>query len=168
MHPVYAELPPEYAVGIGNVIVAHALLEWRAFTLVCDILAIDYSDGRAAFRYQSAFERFKVARELLELKGIAVDADLSTLQNDIQKICGKRDELAHGVWMQGDDGEPRLRLIKGDYETTEGFARRSALPQGGRISAGYFEKLCLIISGLMREVSAISAQVLEQRKAARM
>lgn len=161
MRAVYSRLPSDLSQGIGNVIVAHALLEWKVVTLVCDLLKIDYSDGRVVFAYLGASRGFLMARELLEMKEVTVTVDLSKLQTDIDLAGAKRNELAHGLWMD-EDGEPRLRLIKGEYQSPDGPVKRTTLPQGGRVPAGYFDALAAAMTALAGQLDAIGKEAREQ------
>jgi hypothetical protein len=95
--PVATELPQWVTDGIGRVTVAQAFLEWRVTVLVFDLLVIDHPEGRVTLKDQSAFERFKTVKSLLNLRGITPTVDVSALSALIDKCTTCRNQLAHGI-----------------------------------------------------------------------
>src|SRR5436190_8881295 len=83
--PVVTQLPQRMIDGIGRVTVAQAFLEWRVTVLVFDLLIIDHPEGRVTLKDQSAFERFKTVKSLLNLRGIPSTVDVSALGKVIEE-----------------------------------------------------------------------------------
>jgi hypothetical protein len=129
--PVANTLPSRYFEGIGKIIVAHAIVEKEVSELIFDLAQIDYSIGRAAFRYQAASERFKLAKRLMVMHGIEPPPPLviNELLEQITDCCNIRDQFAHCVWLQIPPDRIALRVTKGEFETEQGIIDRTALPQ---------------------------------------
>jgi hypothetical protein len=128
-YPVAQELPSHVYEGIGKVVWAHGLLEMQVSDLLFEMAEIDSPVGRVAFRYQAASERFKLVRRLITLHGLESPVNLNELLEQITECCNARDQFAHGVWINTPDGRLALRLTRGDYETPDGMADRSFIPQ---------------------------------------
>jgi hypothetical protein len=72
---------------------------------------------------------YKTVRKMLDLHGITASMDTVALLQQIQECCDDRDQFAHGVWIRDDGGNLALRLTRGVFETPDGKADRSFLPE---------------------------------------
>jgi hypothetical protein len=128
-YPIVIDLPTGVYLGIGSVVQAHAILETALQELVFDLMKVEYPAGRVALRYQAGGERFKTIRRMLDLHGITTKFDTVQLLKDIRECCDHRDQFAHGVWIRDENGIMALRLTRGVFETPEGNADRTFLPE---------------------------------------
>jgi hypothetical protein len=126
---IVIDLPPGIYEGIGMVVQAHAILETALQELLFDLMRVGYPSGRVVLRYQSGTERFKTVRKMLDLYGITASMNTVDLLNQIQECCDHRDQFAHSVWIRDGDGNIKLRLARGVFETPDGMADRSFLPE---------------------------------------
>jgi hypothetical protein len=143
--------------GIGKVIVAYAFLEWRVTVLVFTLMVIDHPEGRVAFRNQSAFERFKLVKSLLALRGIQYE-NSNDLGAEIEESTTLRNQLAHGIWSLRDE-KINLRLTKESFETDEGQINRAFMPQMAILPDDYFEQAVSFIKHTTRGVNALQEHV---------
>jgi hypothetical protein len=78
---------------------------------------------------------------------------------DIQDCCDYRDQFAHGIWMRVTDGGLALRRTRGDYETPDGKADRSFVPEACLIPDGYYEQAREIILRTTKAVMDLKAEI---------
>jgi len=156
---VVVALPPAVFQGIGKVISAHACLELMALELIFELMRLNYPEGRVGIRYVSAVERFKTAVRLLDLHGITPSMDLGPLEKRILRCCDARDQLAHGIWWAAEDGGLRLRLTKGEYDTPQGKASRTAMPVGAIVPDAYYDQAMNAAIQVALEVQALKEEV---------
>jgi hypothetical protein len=156
--PVVFELPSKVYEGIGKIVSAHAVLETLVSELVYELMEIEYPQGRVVLRYQAASERFKTARRLLTLHGITPGVDTTDLFKQIENCCNYRDQFSHGIWVQAPDGLA-LRLTRGEYETDEGTADRSFVPQATFIPDTSYEENRNTILSTVQAVARLKDEV---------
>ena len=156
---IATDLPSDIYRGMGKVIGAHAILENRVLDLLFELMRVDPAVGRVATNYRAASERFKTIKRLLNLHGIKTTAPLNDLLNQITDCCDARDQFAHGVWIKNDKGELALQLTRGIYETPEGHADRSFLPEGRKVPGEYYEEIRNIILTTAQAVNALLKEV---------
>jgi hypothetical protein len=157
-YPVVTELPQWMIDGIGRVTVAQAFLEWRVTVLVFDLLMIDHPEGRVTLKDQSAFERFKTVKSLLNLRGITSTVDVSALSALIDKCTTCRNQLAHGIWSLK-DGEIKLRVTRDSYTTEEGQINRTFMPEMVPIPRDHFTQALITIEAATSEVTKLWKEV---------
>ncbi|QWG10838.1 hypothetical protein KMZ29_13660 [Bradyrhizobium sediminis] len=159
MFPIITDLPPSVYEGIGKVVSAHAFLETQVTELLFELSKIDYPIGRVTLKYQAASERFKTVKKLLVLHGFSPpELNLNELFKQIETCCRVRDELSHGVWVQTPQGKLALRLTKGDYETEDGIADRSFIPQANEIPDTHYDQARNIILLTANAVARLKAE----------
>jgi hypothetical protein len=158
-YPVVADLPTGVYEGIGSVVQAHAILETALQELLFDLMKVNYPAGRVALRYQSGTERFKTIRKMLELHGLTPNLDTKELLDEVQACCDNRDQFAHGVWIRNDDGIIALRLTRGTFETPDGKADRSFLPEGLAVPDDAYAVIRENILSTVRRVSDLKREV---------
>jgi hypothetical protein len=130
---VMLDLPDDLCTEIGRVITAHAYLEFALTRTICLLLDIDLKAGRLAVRDTRAAERLEAVFDLAILNGLAIDKDhTKALRVAVEKASSERNELAHGVWFEGEGGQPHLRNTKGSWQPrgTEGKVKRAVKPEG--------------------------------------
>lgn len=170
MFPIVTELPSSVYEGIGKVVSAHAFLETQVTELLFELSKIDYPIGRVTLKYQAASERFKTVKKLLVLHGFSPpDLNLKELFKQIEICCKVRDELSHGVWVKTPQDRLALRLTKGDYETEDGLADRSFIPQAVALPDTHYDQarsIILLTAQAIARLKAESVAFLEAQRAA--
>ncbi len=157
--PVEFDLPISVYKGIEKIISAHALLETIVLDLVFVLMKIEPPEGRIALGYRSAIERFKLVRQLLDLRGITIaDFNLNEMENGIGDCCAMRDQVAHGIWVRK-NGILGLRLTKGGYELKDGYRSRAIIPQGMDVPDNYYDRAKEIIKSTIAEVQHFTVAV---------
>ena len=156
---IVIDLPPGIYEGMGKVIHAHAILETALLELLFDLMEVEYPAGRVVLRYQSGTERFKTVRKMLDLHGIKASMNTVALQDQIQECCDHRDSFAHGVWIRNDDGIPALRLTRGVFETPDGMADRSFLPEAKSVSDEVYSQIRENILSTINQVYDLKEEV---------
>jgi hypothetical protein len=157
-YPAETNLPQWMIDGIGRVTVAQAFLEWRVTVLVFDLLMIDHPEGRVTLKDQSAFDRFKTVKSLLNLRGITSAVDVNALGKVIEECTTRRNQLVHGIWSRV-DGDIKLRLTKDSFDTAEGQVNRTFMPQMATIPRSYFEDTVIAIEAATAEVMKLWKEV---------
>lgn len=169
MFPIITDLPSPVYEGIGKVVSAHAFLETQVTELLFELSKIDYPIGRVTLKYQAASERFKTIRKLLVLHGFSPpELKLNELSKQIEACCRARDELSHGVWVRVSDAKLALRLTKGDYETEDGTADRTFIPQAVGVPDTHYEqvrKTILVTAHAVDRLKAESIAFLARQRA---
>jgi hypothetical protein len=168
-YKIITDLPPSLYDGIGKIVSAHAVLEDRVSQLLFGLMEIDESIGRTSLAYRAAIERFKTAKTLIDFHGLAIVTPLNRLEDQIKDCCDLRDQFAHGVWIEGKNGELAVRLTRGTYETPEGKADRRFVPEGKIISDDtYWDRSRTVILSTVRGVNDLIDEVkdlLQSRRA---
>lgn len=163
--PVLIDLPQEIYQGIGKVVSAHAILETQITELLFELSQIKFPVGRVTFRYQAASERFKIAMKLFTLHGIRADVNLNDLRDKIIECCNARDQFAHGILVHNKrTGLSALRLTRGEYETLEGRADRSFIPQAITIDDDYYDRTRKMILKTAKVIIDLKNTVIERLK----
>ena len=158
--PVVAELSKDKYEGIGAVVFAHALLEWHLTRVLYKLLKIDHPEGRLAVRVPNIPDRLKLIRKLLDLRNIKITIDTKKLLLDVEDYSGRRDALAHGIWVLHETGEVMLRLTKGEYPTPEGkVIKREHVPQGVLVDPTYYGQLAANILTICKAIYQIEQEV---------
>jgi hypothetical protein len=141
------------------VVHAHAILETALQELLFDLMRVDYPSGRVVLRYQSGAERFKTVRKMLNLHGITASMNTVALLDQIQECCDHRDGFAHSVWIRDEDGTLALRLTRGVFETPDGEADRSFLPEAQCVSDEVYAQIRGNILSIVRQVYDLKQEV---------
>lgn len=157
--PIVIDHPTGIYEGIGKVVHAHAILETALQELLFDLMKVDYPSGRVVLRYQSGAERFKTVRRMLDLRGITASMDTAALLTQIQECCDHRDQFAHGVWIRDGDGNIALRLTRGVFETPDGMADRSFLPEPQYVPDEVYSQIREKILSTVRQVHDLRHEV---------
>lgn len=159
-YPMVVELPADIYEGIGKIVSAHAILETQVWETLFDISKLEYPIGRVLTRYQAAGERFKTIRRLLDLHGITPSMNTNQLFDQIADCCDARDQFAHGVWTRvPPNNKLALRLTRGDYETPDGKADRSFIPEATFLPDGYFDQMRRTILGTIEVVMKLKEEI---------
>ena len=143
-YPVRRDLPNEYYVWIGSVIQAHALIELRMQETLFDLMGTEYPRGRVAFAHRDPAVLFKTARDLLDLLGIKLDPSLNLqeFEDEIRSRTVERNNLAHGVWLEGPNNTIALRVTFGQINHPDGRIHvRAFLPELQVLTYDYFRKV---------------------------
>ena len=163
-HPVV--VPTGYYKEIGELIVLWAMQEWMLAGCLCKLLAIDRKQGRIAIGSPRVEECVKRIRQLLEVKDLTVQTDLSDLKRRLKEGEQARDLIGHGVWIVP-DGTNQLCVQdtsgSWDLDQTQETVSRRLYPEGRAIGQEWFsEKRNLIMrtiqdtDTLYREIEAIA------------
>jgi hypothetical protein len=122
--PIVFNLPAQIYEGIGKVIATAAILEQQVSELLFDQINCEYPEGRVAFKYAGASKMFKTIRRLLDLHGITPTINVVALENTIRDEYEKRrDILAHGVWVQTEQGGIALASYRGKTRAGRRYTR---------------------------------------------
>jgi hypothetical protein len=156
---IVIDLPTGIYDGIGMVVQAHAILETALQELLFDLMRVDCPSGRVVLRYQSGTERFKTVRRMLDLYGITVSMNTVDLLDQIQECCDHRDQFAHSVWVRDEEGNIMLRLARGVFETPDGMADRSFLPEAKYVPDDVYSQIRENILSTIRQVHDLKHEV---------
>ena len=126
--------------------------------LVFDLLMIDHPEGRVTLKDQSAFERFKTVKSLLNLRGIIPTVDVSMLSASIDDCTTRRNQLAHGIWSVM-DSDIKLRVTRDSYATEQGRINRTFMPELVSIPRDYFASTVITIEAATAEVTKLWKEV---------
>jgi hypothetical protein len=152
-------IPDNLLRGVGRVIVAHARLELYLTELLYDLQRTDYPIGRQVTRGDNTAEIIQAIERLVDLWNITPTEGLKHLRKDIEKARGKRNDVAHGVWMRVKPGDVRLRFMREKRMTTVGEIDRRILPQAAKVSAKRFADDAAYIHKVTQRVRALQKHV---------
>ena len=97
---------------------------------------------------------------MLDLHGLIRTLDTAELLKAIQSCCDDRDQFVHGVWIRDDNGIIAvLRLTRGTFETPDGKADRSFLPEGLAVPDDAYAVIRENILSTVRRVSDLKREV---------
>lgn len=108
-------IPAEFETEVGRIVVRWAYFEDLVQWIVWDLLHLDPPYGRIAAREPRVTDRLTMISELAGLRGIALGAKWKRIETATKALVTSRDQLAHGVWMQGADGFWHVEQTKGAH-----------------------------------------------------
>jgi len=159
VRPVATDLPKSTYEGIGKVISAASILEHQVSELLFYLMKVGYPEGRVAFKYAGASTMFSTIRRLIDLHGINPKGDMAKLEAAIKDDCCKpRDKLAHGIWLQGQEGLG-VRITEGKFDEPGGKRDAAFLPHCEAIDDPYYEDTRQRILAIVEQVSALKSEV---------
>jgi hypothetical protein len=132
--PVIKKLPSLLNREIGRVITRFAHLEYILSITTYEILGIGPKEARLAIIEPRMKNRIELIIDLLRLKKIDPNINLSLWGAELEKLENQRNQIAHGVWLQ----DPKtkiifLRIISGTWQPIKGQrgkTKRKISPEG--------------------------------------
>lgn len=162
--PVLIDLPKDYLIAIGRIVVTWSLIERQLANIVYMLLRVDKKRGRLAIRSPRAFEYITMIEQLSELDTIAVNRqDLSALKALLEKVQKYRDLAIHGAWLRGADDHVYVQDISGNWRPGKAKTKvpRRVKPEAVEVSAedlaGFADKMrtaALLIDRVHQETEA--------------
>jgi hypothetical protein len=153
------DVPKRFLVGVGQVIVAHSRLEHYLIELIADLQRTDYPIIRQLLDSGNARDYFSKVERLIGLWNIVPSEDLETLREYIDEAGRRRNEVAHGIWLNRPDHKVALRRIRGKRETKQGMVAERSIPSAPITKPEEFEANKKYIDGVTRRIRALQADV---------
>ena len=165
-NPVEAEIvrkiPYHIAATLGRITVCYSLIEHRLSSLAALILQINKAEMRIALRMPRAVDRLDIVLDLFAVKAIPISEDTYELRIQLTKVCSRRDNLAHGLWLKHPDtGVLHLRLTRGQWpkDITKGEKiARSVFPQSIPIDLAYCKETLTLCESVLKSVDKLGAE----------
>jgi hypothetical protein len=132
--------------------------------LLYDLQRTDYPIGRQVTRGDNTGETIQAITRLVDLWNITPTENLKRLRKDIEIARGKRNEVAHGVWMRLKLGDVRLRLVRERRMTSVGEIDRRIMPQAAKVSVKRFTDDAAYIHKITKRVRALQKHVRAELK----
>lgn len=157
------ELPNEIATLVGHVIVSFARLEHSLSWISGLLMQLNKPEARIALRKPRATERLDMAVDLFAIKDIPLKTDTKMLRETISKALGKRDILAHSIWLRHPKtGELFVQLTRGQWPKDLSLGEkvsRAVFPQSIPFGPTDCREALDLISEAMKGVDALGAEL---------
>jgi hypothetical protein len=144
--PLVVQLPDEYSVEIGRILVRWAYIEWRLHQVGYRLLDIDPATGRLAMRDPRATEYVDMIVDLLSIYELSIPAPVPKLRASLNKWGTWRNLLAHGVWVQHPTTQEYM------VQNTGGQWHRDKLAPGERLSREILTEAETVTVPLLKQI----------------
>lgn len=157
--PFVKVLPTTFTAPMGQVMIDWAFYEMRLQDLVYTALKITTAQGRLSIKSMPAMSMYELAVDLFALEGIKLpQANLHIFR----ELASRRNLLAHGVWMQGENGF-FLRDLTGTTSNGTKKVKRKVLPAGVPIIPEDIKHVSEQIQKATSDIEQLILDVLKQR-----
>ena len=136
-----------------------AFYEMRLQELVYTALRINTAQGRLAIKSMPALSMYELAVDLFALEGIGLPEANAHV---FKELAARRNLLAHGIWMDGEEGYI-LRDLTGTTSDGVKKVKRKVLPAGIPIVPADIIHLSEKIQQATADIEALILDVLARR-----
>ncbi len=162
MLPTLIDLPSDYLVGLGRVVVRWSFVERQLMNIVYLLLGVSKKHGRVAVREPRADECITMIRQLMHLEKVTVHSiDLDRLSKALASIKNTRDTLAHGLWLQGPNDTVLIQVTGGTWKPdpkSPKIAKRID-PEGMGVTPTDLETLSDQIKQMMQALDVLHREI---------
>lgn len=117
VHPVIADLPDTYCIGIGRIIAHWSYQEWLLQQIINKLLKIGPKQGRIAIGSPRSKDCMKRIFQLVKAENIHVQTNLNDLSEKLKNAERQRDLVGHGIWLQdANTGKIHIQDIAGKLQ----------------------------------------------------
>ncbi len=166
-YPTRYRLPVSYSTEIGRIMTRWAYIEWQLEQITYRVVGVGQKIGRLAIREPRIDAHITMIEDVMKLRKITVNTDLTKLSIGLVQLKNFRDAIAHGIWIKHPSTKlPTLQYTKGKWSIAAmPNTKRVVEPQGFPITIEILREFVWSLKGAAHTVSKLETEIAAQLSA---